>query len=950
FQDTDGDGIGDFKGLTQRLDYLESLGITAIWLLPFFPSPLKDDGYDIADYFNIHLDYGTLKDFKEFLHVAHAKGIRVIIELVINHTSIEHSWFRRARVSPKKSSHRNFYVWSDHPDKYKDARIIFTDFETSNWQWDPIAKSYYWHRFYSHQPDLNFDNTAVQKQVFKVLDYWFSMGVDGLRLDAVPYLFEREGTNCENLPETHNFLKKLRAHVDKKFTNKMLLAEANQWPEDAYQYFGNGDECHMAFHFPLMPRMFMALQMEDNFPIVDILKTTPSIPDPCQWAMFLRNHDELTLEMVTDEERDYMYHVYAKDPRAKINAGIRRRLAPLMLNNRRKIELLNILLFSLPGTPVLYYGDEIGMGDNYYLGDRNGVRTPMQWSSDRNAGFSKANPQQLYLPIISEPEYHYEAINVENQERNLSSLLWWMKRVIGIRKKFKSFSRGSFIPVSSDNSKILAFVRHYEDETMLVCANLSRFTQVARLDLADFSGKKPEEIFSQNRLPTIHKTPYILTFGPYTHYWLLLIKEKKTLHADGKSKSLNLRFNQNWEELLKGKNRSVLEEKILPGYAPQCRWFGSKSKSIRKVRIIDDIRLSFQGEQFHLLFLAFDYKDGSPESYILPVSYASSHKAKEIAEGKSHSIIAHVISDSSEEGIIYESFLDEKFSAMLLQSLIKRKNSKGSSGELVFIQGKQCKKICSGDDMTPRPIKAEQSNTSICYDKKCILKLYRKIAEGTSPELETIRYLTDKAGYKNIPAYAGTIEYHIRKKPPYTIGLFQEYIEHEGDAWTLSLDSVAQYYERVLSHKHELPETPVEPLDLFDETKELPDYMNNLIGSIYPNLAALLGKRTAEMHTALGSKSAIPDFEPEPFSLLFQRSIYQSIRTLVHRTFQEAYRITAKAPPELRSDIAMIIESEDEILKRFDPLMKRKCSVDKIRIHGDYHLGQVLYTGKDFII
>ncbi|MDE2313763.1 MAG: maltose alpha-D-glucosyltransferase, partial [Elusimicrobia bacterium] len=497
FCDGNGDGIGDFQGLVQKLDYLQDLGVTALWLLPFYPSPLKDDGYDISDYFGVHRDYGTLADFKRFLKEAKRRGLRVITELVLNHTSDQHELFQRARRAPPGSSERDFYVWSDDPRKYSEARVIFQDFETSNWAWDPVAKAYYWHRFYSHQPDLNFDNPAVRAYVFQVLDFWLGLGVDGLRLDAVPYLFEREGTNCENLPETHAFLKELRRRVDAKFKDRMLLAEANQWPEDAAVYFGNGDECHAAFHFPLMPRLFMALQMEDCSPVVDILQQTPDVSDRGQWAIFLRNHDELTLEMVTDEERDYMYRFYAQDSRARINLGIRRRLAPLLGNHRRKIELLNSLLFSLPGTPVLYYGDEIGMGDNVYLGDRNGVRTPMQWSADRNAGFSAANRQRLYLPVVIDPEYHYEAVNVANQQANPHSQLWWIKRLIGLRKHHRAFGRGTLDFLQPENRKVLAFIRAYEDERLLVVANLSRFVQHVELDLAAFEGLRPVELFGR---------------------------------------------------------------------------------------------------------------------------------------------------------------------------------------------------------------------------------------------------------------------------------------------------------------------------------------------------------------------------------------------------------------------------------------------------------------------
>ena len=522
FSDSYGYGHGDFPGLTQQLDYLQDLGITAIWLLPFYPSPLKDDGYDIADYTNIHPLYGTLEDFRAFLEAAHERGIRVITELVINHTSDQHPWFQRARRAPAGSPERDFYVWSDTPEKYSKTRVIFKDFEPSNWSWDPVAKAYYWHRFYSHQPDLNFDNPAVWEAILPVVEFWFAMGVDGMRLDAVPYLYEREGTDCENLAETHHFLKALRAHVDARFPDRMLLAEANQWPEDAVAYFGQGDECHMSFHFPLMPRLFMALHQEDRFPIHDIMGQTPAIPENCQWCLFLRNHDELTLEMVTDEERDYMYRAYAQDRTARINLGIRRRLAPLLRNDRRRIELMYCLLFSLPGTPVIYYGDEIGMGDNIYLGDRNGVRTPMQWSADRNAGFSRANPQRLYLPVIIDPEYHYETVNVEAQQSNPSSLLWWVKRLITLRKRFRAFGRGTFDLLRPDNPKVLAFVRKFEGERILVVANLSRFVQYVQLDLKEYAGIVPEEVLGRTPFPPITDQPYLLTLGPHGFIWFSL--------------------------------------------------------------------------------------------------------------------------------------------------------------------------------------------------------------------------------------------------------------------------------------------------------------------------------------------------------------------------------------------------------------------------------------------
>jgi maltose alpha-D-glucosyltransferase/alpha-amylase len=524
FSDGNGDGIGDFVGLTERLDYLQELGIDCIWLLPFFPSPLRDDGYDISDYYGIHPDYGTLKDFRTFLKAAHHRGMKVIADLVVNHTSDQHMWFQDARSNPR-SKYRDYYVWSDTADKYQDARIIFTDTERSNWTFDEQAGQFFWHRFFSHQPDLNYDNPRVGRSILKAMSHWLDMGLDGFRADAVPYLFEREGTNCENLAETHGFLKQLRRKIDERYKGRILLAEANQWPTDVRAYFGDGDEFHMAFNFPVMPRMYMALRREDRLPIVDIIRQTPDIPDECQWCLFLRNHDELTLEMVSDEERDYMYREYAKDPRMKINVGIRRRLAPLLDNGRRRIELLNSLLFTLPGSPIIYYGDEIGMGDNIYLGDRNGVRTPMQWNGDRNAGFSRADSARLYSPVISDPVYGYQAINVEAQERIPSSLLNWMKRLIKIRKRYPVFARGSIEFLHPTNTKVLAYVREYQGQTILIVNNLSRFTQPAELDLSRFNGMVPIELFGETRFPRIGELPYFVTLGPHNFYWFRLERD-----------------------------------------------------------------------------------------------------------------------------------------------------------------------------------------------------------------------------------------------------------------------------------------------------------------------------------------------------------------------------------------------------------------------------------------
>ena len=634
FQDSNGDGIGDFPGLIQRLDYLQDLGISTLWLLPFYPSPLRDDGYDIAEYKDIHPDYGTLSDFRRFLKEAHKRKLRVITELVMNHTSDQHPWFQRARRAAPGTVERDFYVWSDTPDRYRETRVIFNDFESSNWAWDPVAEAYYWHRFYSHQPDLNFDNPAVREAILDVLGFWLDMGVDGLRLDAVPYLFQREGTNCENLPETHAFLKELRARVDQDYDDRIFLAEANMWPEDAVTYFGDGDECHMGFHFPLMPRLFMGLRMEDRYPIVDTLREMPPIPENCQWALFLRNHDELTLEMVTDEDRDYMYRVYASDPQARVNQGIRRRLAPLLSNHRRKMELMNGLLLSLPGTPVLYYGDEMGMGDNHYLGDRNGVRTPMQWSPDRNAGFSMANPQRLYLPVVIDPEYHYESLNVEAQQNNPQSLLWWVKRLLALRRRFSCFGRGTLEILHPENRKILAFLREYDDQRILVVANLSRFAQFAELDLSQYRGDVPVELFGRTRFPPIGRDPYFFTLGPHTFYWFLLAPpaEAEERRREGETPP-DLTVSSEWKgDLMRGRAPDLLS--ALESHFKKTSWGRRRGGKVSGIRVLDVISSVSKSFHWYFILARVGFREGEAENFLIPLAFQEGDpEAEEMGSG-----------------------------------------------------------------------------------------------------------------------------------------------------------------------------------------------------------------------------------------------------------------------------------------------------------------------------
>jgi maltose alpha-D-glucosyltransferase/alpha-amylase len=937
FRDSDGDGMGDFRGLIEKLEYLQELGITAVWLLPFYPSPLRDDGYDIADYFDVNPRYGTLDDFRAFLEAAHHRGLRVITELVINHTSDQNPWFQKSRKAAPGSPERDFYVWSDTPEKYPEARIIFKDFETSNWAWDPLAKAYYWHRFYSHQPDLNFDNPAVHDAVEKVCDYWLEMGVDGLRLDAVPYLYEREGTNCENLPETHVYLKKLRAHVDQRFPGRMLLAEANQWPEDAVAYYGQGDESHMSFHFPLMPRMFMALQMEDRFPIIDILDQTPPIPDNCQWAMFLRNHDELTLEMVTDEERDYMWRVYANDPTARINLGIRRRLAPLLANSRRKIELLNTMLFSMPGTPIIYYGDETGMGDNIYLGDRNGCRTPMQWSPDRNAGFSRANPQRLHLPVIIDPEYHYEAINVENQQKNLSSLLWWMRRVIAMRKNFKAFSRGTLEFLYPENAKILAFLRRYESEIVLVVVNLSRFAQPVQLDLSRFNGCVPVEVFSRNRFSPIKKSLYQLTLGPHSHYWFVLQAQTEARRVAKKRVVPTLRASADLHAMLDDAMRVQLEKEILPDYIRSCRWFGAKARTLRHMRVHEKSAFGGEATAAQIWFVEVSYLDGPDEFYVLPVKLATGDAARAVLQNTPYAVIARFDGDS--DAIMFDGVWDSDFRESLCRLMLDRQYANGRNGRVV---GTLSPQFSVDIDDIPKSIVlgTEQSNSSMLFGNKFFLKLYRKLEDGVNPDVEVTRFLTERAGFQNVPAFAGAIEYRRDKSEPSVICLLQSAVAAEGDAWTRTLDSVGRFYERMLGRKADLQKQTVAPGTRLDE----------IVGGVYAEQVRLLGQRTGELHLALASEPDDPVFAPEPFNALAQRSVYQSMRALVRRTTQLLGKKIDNLPEKFRDEAREVLGAEKVILEREKRLLDRKTNAAKIRIHGDYHLGQVLYTGKDFVI
>jgi maltose alpha-D-glucosyltransferase/alpha-amylase len=966
FQDSDGDGIGDLAGLITRLDYLQDLGATALWLLPFYPSPLRDDGYDISDYRGIHPPYGTLRDFRTLLRESHRRGMRVITELVLAHTSDEHPWFQRARRSPAGSVYRDYYMWSETPDKFADARVIFKDFESSNWTYDPVAHSYFWHRFYYHQPSLNYDNPVVRQEIADVVDFWLGMGVDGLRLDAVPYLYSRDGTTCENLPETYAFLRELRAHIDSRFRGRMLLAEANQWPEDAVRYLGEGDECHMAFHFPLMPRMFMAARQEDRFPIVDILAETPSLPDDCQWALFLRNHDELTLEMVTDEERDYMYRVYAQDPQARINVGIRRRLAPLLGNNRSLIEMMNGLLFSLPGTPIIYYGDEIAMGDNIYLGDRNAVRTPMQWSGDINAGFSRANPQKLFLPVIIDPGFHAQSVNVESQQENPSSLLWWMKRLIAQRNRYRAFARGSLQMLFPENRKVLAFLRCYGDEKILVVVNLSRFAQAVELELSEYRGSTPVELFGATEFPQIGDLPYFVTLAPHGFYWFSLESKEDGAEA---SRS-QLRAPGSWDTVFAGSALLDLEDMLTP-YLAERRWFGGKSARIRSVELFEavpvhDTAISRRSTDSPLAVLALmgvELEDGTVATYVLPLAFACGSRCEEVCKWHPEAVICdlHVEQGPMQEpadGVLFDATWEPRFSLSLLDAVLRRRQMRGHAGRLVGVPAPDLRQLVEGlEETSPAPMAVEQSNTSIAFGSRVIAKLLRRVEPGIHPGVEMSRFLTERAGFTDSPVAGGHIEYRPDGlgSEAVTVATFEEFVPNEGDGWGYVVDNLARGMEDVVAAVDlaELPAQAIKSIrigskfeleEILASAGSLHEAAALLIGP-HIEWSALLGLRTAEMHQALVSNTHDPAFAPEAFTAIDRRAMMHAARINAKRSFR-----TARPYASRSSVVNEVLDRGDEVLARLQTLGASTAKVSRIRCHGDYHLGQVLWTGKDFVL
>ena len=947
FFDSNDDGVGDFPGLTRKLDYIQELGVNTIWLLPFYPSPGRDDGYDIADYHNIHPQYGTRREFRNFVREAHRRGLRVITELVINHTSDAHPWFQAARRAPAGSAKRDFYVWSETADRYAGTRIIFRDTESSNWSWDPLAKAYYWHRFFSHQPDLNFDNPHVVRAVTRIMEFWLGYGVDGFRLDAIPYLVEREGTNNENLRETHEIVKRIRGVIAAKHPDRMLLAEANQWPEDVRDYFGDGDECHMAYHFPLMPRMYMAIAQEDRHPIVEIMDQTPDIPETCQWAIFLRNHDELTLEMVTSRERDYMYQAYAADTRARLNLGIRRRLAPLMENDPERIKLMNSLLLSMPGSPIIYYGDEIGMGDNFYLGDRNGVRTPMQWSPDRNAGFSRADPQQLYLPPIMDPIYGYEAVNVEAQTRDRSSLLNWMRRMLAVRKTSHAFGRGSLRFIRPGNRKVLVYLRQYADDTILCVANLSRSAQPAEIELSEHKGTIPIELLGRSVFPPVGELPYLLTLPAYGFYWFRLSREATppAWHDDRLPREdlpvlvlvegWNSFFPDRvaaWRAGLATRLRTQLETRIVPQYLAQQRWFAGKGAPITGVRLLDHAERQDPLPRWFAGIYSVEsqgQREGNIDRYFVPLAIAFEDTEEARWRKLQPAALARVRQQAT-VGVLADACADEGFARAIIDAI-------GASAELPTREGRvrftptALYGELRGDpaaELAISPTGAQSSNTTLKIGDGLFLKIYRKLQPGLNPELEIGRYLTEVAHFPNIVPVAGAAEYTDRDAVSYTVALLQAFLPNQGDGWSYTVDYLVRFLE--------------------DRRSGVP--MLDDAHGLYLSQVRTLAIRTAELHRALALPTDDPAFAPEAIGAEDLAAWGAATSAAAEVTLGLLADRLPQLPAPVAAEAQALIARRERLLKRIGGCTVTAPRGLKIRRHGDYHLGQVLLRRNDFVI
>jgi maltose alpha-D-glucosyltransferase/alpha-amylase len=925
FADSNNDGIGDFAGLTGKLDYLHDLGVTALWLLPFYPSPGRDDGYDIADYSRINPEFGSMKDFRRFMQEARRRGLRVITELVINHTSDQHPWFQRARASASHTDARNWYVWSDTDTRYAGTRVIFKDTEKSNWTWDPDANAYYWHRFFAHQPDLNYDNPRVLEAVIRVMRKWLDLGVDGFRLDAIPYLCEREGTSNENLPETHEVIRRIRAALDAHAPGKLLLAEANQWPEDVSAYFGGGDECHMAYHFPLMPRIYMAIAQEDRFPITDILRQTPDIPANCQWALFLRNHDELTLEMVTDVERDYLWSTYATDPRARLNLGIRRRLASLMDNDRRKIELMNSLLFSLPGTPIIYYGDEIGMGDNIYLGDRNGVRTPMQWTPDRNGGFSRCDPARLYSPTVMDPVYGYGAVNVEAQSRSLSSLLSWTKRMITVRKSSRVFGYGSLAFLRPANRAVFAYVREYQGEVLLCVANLSRSAQAAEIDLSAWRGWTPMELLGRSEFPPVRDEPYLLTLAPHGFLWFRLmenLERREILPVMPEFATLVLTPGR---PLLQARTRAMFEREVLPVYLARTRWFADKGAGAVRAHVKVNTPIISGGKRVDLTLIEVAGARATAD-YVMPLAVRWSRFDRE----RENPNAVAAVRQGPREGTLFDVAAQEEWISLLLDKLCAAETVEAEGRRIEFRpSGRLTREACAFEGPV-RAVNTEQSNSTALVGEKLVVKLFRRLAPGVNPEIEIGRFLTDVVGFANSPALLGAVEL-VEGDARSSLAVVHEFVGNQGEAWSVTAACLDRFVE----------EQRLLATDGAVESSEL---------AAYQRLIAQIGLRLAQMQVALASRDDIADFRPDPIT---EEDLSAWIAGIVARAKRVRERVAAQRGALAEPDRVMaeqLLDATAALEETLRDIVARDPAAHKIRTHGDFHLGQVLIAKDDVFI
>ncbi|HXS89983.1 MAG TPA: maltose alpha-D-glucosyltransferase [Steroidobacteraceae bacterium] len=942
FHDANGDGIGDFAGLAQRLDYIQELGVNTLWLLPFYPSPMRDDGYDIADYTNVHSDYGTLDDFRAFIAEAHRRGLKVITELVINHTSDQHPWFQRARRAPPGSPERDFYVWSDDDKKLAGTRIIFTDTESSNWAWDPVAGQYYWHRFFSHQPDLNHNNPRVVEAVIELMRFWMDLGVDGMRLDAIPYLCVREGTNNENLPETHAVLKRMRAAMDAEYTGRMFLAEANQWPEDVREYFGDGDECHMAYHFPLMPRIFMAVALEDRYPVAEIMRQTPDIPENCQWAIFLRNHDELTLEMVTDRERDYMYRMYAQEPRMRVNVGIRRRLAPLLSNDVERIKLTNSLLLSMPGSPIIYYGDEIGMGDNIYVGDRNGVRTPMQWSIDRNAGFSRADPQRLYLPVIMDPIYGYQAVNVEAQGRDNSSLLNWTRRILAVRRQHQSFGRGTLEFVRPQNRKIIAYVRTFGTEIVLCVANLSQTAQAVELDLSKYKGRVPVELMGRNAFPPIGELPYFLTLAAHGFFWMLLSDSAAppSWHVERlpATELPVLVLSQELATFLPDqvggpsassvarRTRQQLEQEVLPEFLRPRSWFARHNVQLAATHLGPASLWRNEHRTFLLSFVDAEI-GGARQRYFLPLALAWEDGQDTGALRTAEWTLAKV-REHSRVGVLLDAFADPSFCLGIAHCAAANATVPFAGGELQFRSTGEVPALAAVRGHSTNPVGADPTNTSVILDETLFLKAYRRAEAGPNPDVEMTSFLT-RAGYRSIAPLAGSVA-HVAEQTTVLASLFAA-IGNQGDVWNYSLNHLERYATTMFAAQG-------------GAAGDSPH-------ALFVSQMHTLGRRIGQLHCVLArADDSDPGFAAEALQSADQSRWYSAI----HFEADSLLRTLRERMPSLeeRSAVAArdLLASAERLLARIRELCSGPIAGSKIRHHGNLHLGKVLLVADDFLI